>query len=215
MKIKSLCVVALLCCSIGYGSANTILNDSGTGSVTASSNFHTQGFDFTVGSTPLLVTALGLWDENLDGFGSSHVVGLWDNSGNLLGSVAIPSGTVATLSGEFRYITLASPVTLSAGTTYVLGATFSETDLDRYKVNDSTTQATFDPAVTSGNQRGVENEFFPSGVGAPGSAVGPNAQFTVLGNHFAVPELGPGMFLVALVFGGLIFLHRGTAISTF
>jgi hypothetical protein len=40
----------------------------------------------------------------------------------------------------------------------------------------------------------------------PGFVVGPNAQFT-LGAIGTVPDLGPGMLLVALVFATLLYFH--------
>ena len=197
----------LLCCSVSYGLANNIITNPGPGGTNSTDSNNTVGFDFTVGSAPLLIAALGLWDQNLDGFSDSHKVGIWDNSGNLLGSVAISAGTVNPLSGEFRYVTLLTPITLLAGTTYVLGASYPS-QVDRFVDNFEADQATFDSAVTSGNRRAIVGSgfAFPSFNFASGSYVGPNAQFTLVSN--AVPDRGPGLFVSALVLAGLIFLHR-------
>ena len=200
--------VVLLCCSVSYGRADTIITDPGTGIADISPGA-TVGFDFTVGSSPLLVTSLGLWDENQDGFANSHMVGLWDNSGNLLGSVTISPSTTDPLSGEFRYATLGSPVTLLAGTTYVLSGSYVTDDADHYVGNLAAHQATFNPAVASGHVRVQTNSLFafPVGVFALGSIVGPNAQFTVVGS---VPDVGTTFPLFGLSLMGLAFLRRKT-----
>src|SRR5437868_349178 len=191
--------IVLLCCSVSYGRADTIITDPGTGIADISPGA-TVGFDFTVGSSPLLVTSLGLWDENQDGFANSHMVGLWDNSGNLLGSVTISPSTTDPLLGEFRYATLGSPVTLLAGTTYVLGGSYVRLDADHYL---GTGQRTFNPAVASGNARfrtGAGFVFPVGNTGNPGSFVGPNAQFTVVGS---VPDVGTTFPLFGLSLMGL------------
>jgi hypothetical protein len=203
-KLKSGCVVVLLCWCAAYGQANPIITNPGPGISAGSNGNNTLGFDFTVGSSPIQLTALGLWDENQDGFTHSHMIGLWDNSGNLLGSVIISAGTVNLLSGEFRYADLATPVTLLAGTTYVLGASYLDTDADHLVGNVAGDQATFDPAVLAGNYRfALDNGFaFPDGNSGSGSAVGPNAQFAI------VPEPGRGLTALALVLGALIYIRR-------
>jgi hypothetical protein len=121
------CLALLLCV---FAPANTVLTGPGPGPLGFSSGNDTYGFDFTVGATSLLVTDLGLWDVNSDGFSNAHIIGLWDNSGNLLGSVPIAAGTVDPLTGEFRYAPLVIPVTLAAGSTYVLGASYLAGDTD-------------------------------------------------------------------------------------
>ena len=219
---------ALVCAASFQAHANTILNDAGTGTVGiagANANF---GYDFTVGSTPLLVTALGLWDGPAfrvgvgaigsigDGFASEHVVGLWDNSGNLLAKAVMQIGTGDTLVGEFRYAatlipTNPGPVILSANTTYVLGAAYLMFDQDPFKANDSATQATFDPAVSSGMARSSPGGFsFPSDSFGAGSLVGPNAMFTLVtnGNGHGVPESGTTAVLMLVALGGLLGLRR-------
>lgn len=215
--IKSLCAVVLLCCSVSYTRANTILTDPGPGpgANVGGGSGGNAGFDFAVGSAPLSITALGLWDENGDGFSSEHVIGLWDNSGNLLAKAVMQIGTGDPLIGEFRYAavlipTVPGPVILSAGTTYVLGAAFLDLDPDHFKLNLSGDQATFDPAVTAGNARISSGGFaFPDENFGPGSFVGPNAQFTV------VPEPETAVLLVlGLVLGGFLFVRRRLAAAS-
>lgn len=89
----------------------------------------TVGFEFTP-SVNMTVTALGYYDYKNgsssdvgDGLLDSPQVGLWAKAtGAELTRVTIPSGTSATLDGVFRYLTLATPISLTAGTAYVVGA---------------------------------------------------------------------------------------------
>jgi hypothetical protein len=94
-----------------------------------------RGYGFTVGDVPLTVTELGVWDGpgNAtttmangtvgDGLQYSNPVKLFSYDGTnytLLDSVSIQAGTASTLVGEFRFESLATPITLDANQTYVL-----------------------------------------------------------------------------------------------
>ncbi|MCQ0971796.1 DUF4082 domain-containing protein [Paracoccus sp. TK19116] len=86
--------------------------------------------DFSVGYRfealeNLNVTALGAYDAGLDGFAGRAELGLFSLSGTLLASATI-TGAQGTLVSQFRYANLLSPVSISKGTEYVLGAWFSE-----------------------------------------------------------------------------------------
>jgi hypothetical protein len=83
---------------------------------------NTGGWKFTVGSFDLQATALGEYDLDSDGLTMSVEVGLWNSAGTLLGMVTVPGGTSPTLIGDFRYVDLGTPVTLSSGQTYTLGS---------------------------------------------------------------------------------------------
>src|SRR4029453_4540416 len=126
-------------------------------------------------------TALGIWDWQQNGLTESHTVSVWDTSGNLLATALIAAGTINPLVGEFRYATI-SPIILSAGTTYVLGATYIGYTQDPWVQNISGNQATFDPAGSAGNVRFKTGGgfAFPDNTSlGPGSLVGPNAQFSL------------------------------------
>ena len=84
----------------------------------------TLGAEFTVGSLDIVVSDVGVYDAGGDGLVESHDMGIWNNVGTLLATATVPSGTAAPLSGDIRYVTLASPLTLSAGATYTIGAYF-------------------------------------------------------------------------------------------
>jgi hypothetical protein len=79
-------------------------------------NGWTLGWSFLT-SNEISVTALGLYDKDQNGLGYAHEVGLWNNSGVLLGSVVVP--TDGALIGEFRFASLTNVVTLNVGTYYV------------------------------------------------------------------------------------------------
>jgi len=76
------------------------------------------GFQFTVGSTPLTVTELGRWV--VSGNTGNHVVKLFYSDGTPIPNAAVTVSTAGKPAGEFAYATLATPVTLAAGTVYAV-----------------------------------------------------------------------------------------------
>ncbi|MDD5139810.1 MAG: immunoglobulin domain-containing protein [Verrucomicrobiales bacterium] len=102
-----------------------VTNPGGASVYFANFEDETFGTLITVGSNDLSVTGMGLWDVWLDGFVTSHEMGIWSN-GVLIASVTMPAGTVAQFDGvyEWRWVTLPAPVTLLAGQTYTIGAQF-------------------------------------------------------------------------------------------
>jgi hypothetical protein len=202
-NFKAPSIAALICCVATFAFANTIITDPGPGFLGGTTGNTTLGYDFTVGSSAIELAALGVWDWNQDGLADAHTVSLWDTAGNLLASAAISPGTVNPLVGEFRYATII-PIILSAGTTYVFGATYVDHDADPVIGNVSGDQATFDPAVSPGNARKPTSGgfVFPNDTSAgPGSFVGPNAQFR------SVPEPGSTALLLGLAVACLICAH--------
>ena len=207
--LKSLCILSFICCSATLARGNTIITNTGAGSLLFSGANQNLGYDFTIGPQNIQITALGLWDQNQDGLASAHVVGLWDNSGNLLAKATIDPGTIDPLVGEFRYssvliLTNPGPLILSAGMKYVLAGAYMMNDPDLAKATNS---ATFDPAVISGDERFSEGGFsFPSGNNGAGAFLGPNAQFTVISN--GVPESGSTIVLLVAACAGIFALRR-------
>jgi hypothetical protein len=83
---------------------------------------------FTLGSiftanTAVTVTAIGVFDDSLDGLVDSYPVGLFDSAGNLLSSGTVSSGTGSPLTNQFRYANIA-PVALTPGNSYEVGALY-------------------------------------------------------------------------------------------
>lgn len=81
----------------------------------------TVGTQFTIGSSDLIINALGFEDSGLDGLAVSHQVGLWGVNGALLTSVTVGSGTSGALIDAWRYALIGTDLTLTANTTYYLG----------------------------------------------------------------------------------------------
>jgi hypothetical protein len=87
----------------------------------------TLGFLFSVKSD-FRVTSLGWFDDCLNGFQDAHTVELFDTtSGALLASASLSPGTTDLLTGSFRYEAI-TPVTLTAGSTYLLAGTTGDSD---------------------------------------------------------------------------------------
>lgn len=88
----------------------------------------TRGWGFTVSST-VLVDALSVWDDAGDGLSVSHPVAIWTGAGELVASTIIKAGTLSDVIGPavegglFRVEPI-TPVLLSAGTAYVIGAQY-------------------------------------------------------------------------------------------
>ena len=83
------------------------------------------GWEFTVGSQPILVSNLGVYDYQQNGLQTSHAVGIYryDNQ-SLVVSGTVPSGTAAPLSSFFRY-TSVTPTVLDANTQYIVAAAWA------------------------------------------------------------------------------------------
>jgi hypothetical protein len=108
-------------------SANAIVAFNATGSNPNGGNFAglRLGNDFSVSGNGVTVTHLGVYDSFANGLVTPHTVRLFslsaDNVGIELGSVVVPAGTAGTLDGVgsghgFRYLELAAPIFLPAGT---------------------------------------------------------------------------------------------------
>ena len=77
----------------------------------------TLGFQFGVESD-IAVTALGAFDHLGDGLETAHTIGIWMASGGApIATVTVPSGTVGSLVGQFRYVDIAG-LSLSADTVH-------------------------------------------------------------------------------------------------
>jgi len=88
----------------------------------------TAGYTFTVDS-PILITALGVWDTSpgtpLD---RPHPVGVWNAGGTLLASNTVL--TNSPLTNDFRFVALSTPLPVTPGQTYTIGAFYPNTGTD-------------------------------------------------------------------------------------
>jgi VPDSG-CTERM motif len=162
----------------------------------------TVGWAFTLSSS-VLVTQLGLWDQDNDGLNASHGVTIWTSAGTPVATTTIPSGTGATLTDGFRYVSIA-PFLLPAGS-YTIGGFYSAdpTDLIGLLADTITTAS----GVTYDGSRGGGGFAFPTGdvFGFPNSYFGPNFQFT---RGTGVPDSGTTFSLLGFASFGLIALRR-------
>lgn len=90
----------------------------------------TAGFDFTVGSQPLSISALGVWISADTGLlTASHSVGLWDAQHNLIASTTVTPSAI--VQNGFAWANLSTSVTLLASGTYTLAAQYADVDFDQ------------------------------------------------------------------------------------
>ena len=127
-------IAVLLCVSI-VSHAAVVITDDGNPRLRSTYNTQVSGYDFTVGDTPIIVSALGVWDDDAtdvesandgptggtpDGLAGGVTLRLFEQTsattGTLLDQVTISAGIDpdSYLIGEFRYEALATPITLSA-----------------------------------------------------------------------------------------------------
>jgi hypothetical protein len=137
---------------------------------------------FTIGwavdvTTPVRVTALGVWDEFSEGLEVSAPVGLWTGTGTLLASTTVPAGSGADLAvpsvlgaGQWLFEDIAD-VDLAVGH-YVLGSVaFADETIFR----SSQHGISLDPALANFDSAKFafgSNLQFPSSDGSPGLDLG-------------------------------------------
>ncbi len=102
-----------------------------TGGSSGSLSGYTLGSEFTAVSASQ-ITHLGA----LSSLTTSRLVGLWNTSGALLASTTVL--TTDPVTGAFRYHALTTPVTLTAGQRYLVGAYYSNTDPITYNATVTT-----------------------------------------------------------------------------
>ena len=179
--------------------ANTIALSFTGGTSGFANGDQTWGWAFTL-SSPVLVTELGLWDQNNDGLSASHVVTIWTSTGTLEAQGTIPSGTGATLTNGFRYVSIA-PVVLPAGS-YTIGGFYSGGQDQIASLASAVTTAS---GVTFNGDRFESGLVYPDASFATNSFFGPNFQFTT---STSVPDAGTTGSLFGLSLMGLAFLRR-------
>ena len=110
----------------------------------------TFGWQFRA-NRQLQVRRLGLWSINTGGLVNPHSVGIWTDSGTLLGSAGVATGLGAIDIKGFRWSSpadLTTPIQLTAGTVYRIGATCIGGDADLLLLESGGTIHSFNPAVT-------------------------------------------------------------------
>src|SRR4051812_33929566 len=121
--IRVIAAFGLLLSTAAVSSASTLgLDVTSDTQIFAPGVFHNIGWQFSV-DAPITIDGLGLFDVNPAGLAESHQVGIWDNSGTLLASTTVTSGstfiTSASNAGDWLFADIA-PIVLVPGT-YVTG----------------------------------------------------------------------------------------------
>jgi len=188
---------------------STIAITTSPDNVATNTGTWTLGWSFSVNSS-INVTALGAFDAGSDGLNVAHDVGIWDVSGNLLASATVPSGTAGVLDSGYRFVSI-SPLSLSAGSTYYVGAVYFVNDNDGW-LYDPITLATA-PQITY-----LSREFEYSG----GSLVFPDIASAGTTGYFGgnfefdtsstVPEPST-IALLAVGLGIVLFTRKRTGIQ--
>ena len=93
-----------------------------------------QGYDF-VPQKDLSLSAIGFWDQGLDGLPRQFEIGIWETAPQtLLASITIDDqpvdDTLLASGGAWRYQELKHPIRLAAGTTYCLAFQVGPVSLD-------------------------------------------------------------------------------------
>ena len=170
-----------------------------------------RGFRFQA-TEDLNITSLGVYDINGDGLtlssGKTGVdVGLWNDSGTLLGQVSVLGGTSAPVLNSFRYADLSNSISLTTGSFYRVAADMS--DIAGVNYIDSaipTTLNGIDSITEVRNNDNNGNFTFPTTLQSVGEAnLGGNILFEDNTNITSVPfEFSPtlGLLLVGGLFGG-------------
>jgi len=163
----------------------------------------TLGWNFTV-NEDVTLEQLGIYDRFGDGLADAHAIGLWSSGGSLLRSVTIFDGTGDASNGElaasnFRYRDV-TPLLLTAGSTYHLGATYASSR-DHYDFVTAGAVSTISQISVIGGVQQSGGFAFPGRPIANGvMIIGPN--FRVAGVAAApVPEPASWALMI-LGFGG-------------
>ena len=156
--------------------------------IISAGNGGTIGWTFTVASgVNLTVYDLGLYDAFDTSLSTNHPVALWDSNSNLVAQVTILSGIGANYRSGYTYQQLSSPVDLTAGSTYYLGAFYPAGSTEQVLVAGTTQQ--FSPDINWLNPQqtlfspSATNIAFPDVYNSPTGTYkqgwfGPNFEFT-------------------------------------
>jgi len=174
------------------------------------------GWNFSV-NEDVTLQQLGFYDRFGDGLSDAHAIGLWSAGGALLRNVTIFDGTGDPSNGElaasnFRYRDV-TPLLLTAGSTYFLGATYAS-GRDAFDfVTPAATSSISQITVIGGVQQSGGFAFPGRPIANGTMVVGPN--FRIAGDAVApVPEPAAWALMI-LGFGGAgMVLRRRRALAT-
>jgi hypothetical protein len=185
---SSLAIVLLTLVASQPSSAGAIAVDLVGGSSRNGSPINvTIGWGFSLG-LPLTVTALGYFAAD-SGLLDPHPVGIWNSVGSLLAAGTVPSGSVGSLVGGFRFVPV-TPVILGPGA-YTIGGfdTGASADPFLFQVQSITAIAglSFGPGTLFINSDSLTRPTTPVPEFNQNGFFGPNF---LVGTPTAVPEPG-------------------------
>jgi MYXO-CTERM domain-containing protein len=206
--------ISLASAQLTHAATAAILTLTGESPTTGNSGSvnYVAGYDITIGSSAIWVTALGYYDPGHDGLADPNAqVGIYDPvglNGTLLGSVTAGS-TASGFVGDYRFIELATPIELAANTTYrvaanvgnVSGTSHNETPLDGIP--------TFGSDLTINTSSSYSATVAGGGLARPALASG--APMIYLGNfeYSTTPVPEPSVAILGLLsLGGLLRRRR-------
>ncbi len=174
------------------------------------------GLDFTVNQS-IAVLALGAFDSGQDGLNSPITVRLWQRTGNtgvqILGTGGEPPLTISltqgTLIGGYRFVDLANPLTLTAGTYTISAEGYSSSELN---FNANVANSVVIQGNTGGGLLSFTNSRFARAAGVfpafPGPFSNASGPFVFGGPSFTyTPTPEPGTLL--LIGSGLVGIGVG------
>jgi hypothetical protein len=154
-------------------------------------------------SSPLKISAIGLWDENSAPLAIAHDVGLWTLNQTMLAEATVDNSSipVSSSSSAGRWLfTMISPVTLEPGD-YVLGAVWGDpiigADPFRYRENIVTSFGVNYEGPRSITLLSEPILVFPDGGGLPGGFFGPNLAVAAVPEPISLVLLGTGILVFA------------------
>jgi len=150
------------------------------------------------------------------GLEKAHSVTLWDIAGTSLASVTIQQGTGSPIGpgsltfspfgdGVFRYENLATPVSVSGGSQYVISAFYPQFALDPRANDQSGSVALYNSLITPGGGLSVlaNSHVFPTQGISTTATFGPNflidQQVSVVPLPAALPLYGTGLALMGFI----------------
>ena len=191
--------------ALSGANASTVLDFNGTAGSSANTGNNTIGSSFTVTTSGLSITHLGVQDVNIatanagtDGFTSSITVSLWTGNGATLLGSAVVTGT-ETLVGSYRFLELTNPISLTSGSSYLIGAYMGGGGERWIEGHPGSRFASGTAGITLNSSNFAGGNAAPTSVGGTGALVGRWGA----ANAIIVPEPGAallgGMGLLGLL----------------
>jgi hypothetical protein len=149
------------------------------------------------------INSLGFFDYQMDGIADTYQLGLWDSSGNLLGTATVtPSSPLV---GDFRWANMAAPVTIgtpSSSASFTIGVLLPANQQDVWLDDVSLTLGSGYSGAGTGKFSG------PSGVLVRPTNFDDNGYYVVNGSDMVVPTPAPEPMTVGLLGAGALLLLR-------